>query len=388
MNRTVTIRSQLRRAWLEVGFAGLVMAMAVATSIPASAERESPSEEGTPAVFYPAPPDLPRIQHLTTLTGEREMRGPSSRFARFILGDDDSARQLVQPYGSAMFDGRLYVVDTGVPGVAIFDFPRKRFSYLAGSANGQMTRPINIRIDTDGTKYIADAGRGQVLVYDSDDRFVAAYGNARQFNPTDVAITADKLYVCDIAHHQIHVLDKKTGQALFTFGKPGSDPGELFHPTNIAIGPSGDIYVSETSNFRIQRFTPDGQPVRTYGAVGSAPGAFARPKGIAIDHAGRLLVSDAAFENVQVFDNSANLLMYFGQSESDQERMNLPTGVTVDYDNVDFFSQYADPEFQIDYLILVASQFGPNKVDVYGFGRMKGMEYPEDADLVALASHR
>jgi len=386
MNFTINMLHPPRRARLKGGLVGLALALTL-THMPVSADTQTPSENGNPPTFYPALPDLPRIQHLTTLTGEREMRGPISSFARFILGDDDSAQQLVQPYGSAMFDGRLYVVDTGLPGVAIFDFSQNRFSYLAGSANGQMSRPINIRIDADGTKYIADAGRDQILIYNRDDRFVAAYGKQGEFKPTDVAIADDKLYVCDIAHHQIHVLEKRTGETLYTFGKPGSGPGELFHPTNIAIGPEGDLYISETSNFRIQRFTPEGEPVRTYGAVGSAPGAFARPKGIAIDRAGRLLVSDAAFENVQIFDNSAKLLMFFGQSEDADERMNLPTGVTIDYDNVKFFNKYVDPGFQVEYLILVASQFGPNKVDIYGFGRMKGMKYPEDADLVALASH-
>jgi len=353
--------------------------------VPAFADAKEQDDKDRVAVFYPALPDPPRIQLLTTLTGERDLRGSSSSFARFILGDDDSAQQLAQPYGMAMFKGRLYVADTGVAGVAIFDFKAKRFSYLAESANGQMTRPINISIDTDGTKYISDAGRNQILVYDHDDRFVAAYGKTGQFKPTDVAITSDRLYVCDVKHHQIHVLDKRTGKSLFIFGKAGSGDGELFHPTNIAIGLDGDIYVSETSNYRIQRFTMDGTPVRTYGAVGATPGSFARPKGIAIDRAGRMLVSDAAFENVQVFDDQARLLLFFGQAGTPGERMHLPTGVSIDYDNVDVFRKYADPDFQIEYLILVASQFGPNKVDVYGFGRMKGMEYPSDADLAVLA---
>jgi hypothetical protein len=52
--------------------------------------------------------------------------------------------------------------------------------------------------------------------------------------------------------------------------------------------------------------------------------------------------------------------------------------VTIDYANVDVFKKYADPRFKIEYLILVASQFGPNKVDVFGFGRMSGIEYPRD----------
>jgi sugar lactone lactonase YvrE len=355
--------------------AGVAM---VGSAWPAHADDETQAARNKHTVFYPALPDPPRIQLLTTLTGEKDLRPPSSAFAKFILGDDNSTQQLVQPYGTAMFKGRLYVVDTGAAGVAIFDFAAKRLSYLAGAANGQLRRPINIRIDTDGTKYITDTGRDQVLVYDQDDHFVAAYGKEGLFRPTDVAIGADRLYVTDVLHHQIHVLDKRTGKPLFIFGKAGSGEGELFHPTNIVFGPEGDLYVSETSNFRVQRFTLDGKPVRSYGAVGSIPGSFARPKGLAIDRAGRMFVADAAFENVQLFDEKGKLLLFFGQSGEPEARMHLPAGVSIDYDNVDVFRKDADPNFQIEYLILVTSQFGPNKVDVYGFGRMAGMEYPAD----------
>lgn len=369
-----------RPRWLWVLAAA---AMSVAAALPAQAGDESRAGNGNPAVFYPALPDPPRIQLLTTLTGEQDLRPPTSSFARFILGDDNSSHQLVQPYGAAMYKGRLYVADTGAASIAVFDFVNKRLSHLAGAANGQFRRPINIRIDADGTKYITDTGRDQVLVYDRNDRFVAAYGREGQFRPTDVAIGADRLYVTDVQHHQVHVLDKHTGKTLFTFGKAGSGEGELFHPTNIVLGPDGDLYVSETSNFRVQRFTQDGKPVRSYGAVGSTPGSFARPKGLAVDRTGRMLVADAAFENVQLFDGNGRLLLYFGQDGDIKARMHLPSGVSIDYENVDYFRKFADPNFQVEYLILVASQFGPNKVDVYGFGRMAGMEYPADAELAA-----
>lgn len=362
------------RAWLAA------LAIAAAVGLPDAWARE-PGQ----ALFYPALPDPPRIQYLTTLTGERDLRPPSSSFARFILGDDDTAMQLAQPYGTAMYQGRLYVADTGAAGVAVFDFAAKRFSYLSGAPNGQMRRPINIRIDADGTKYVTDAGREQILVYDRDDRFVAAYGKQGLFRPTDVAIGPDRLYVTDVLHHQIHVLDKRSGKSLYVFGKPGSGEGELFHPTNITLGPEGDLYVTETSNFRVQRFTVEGKPVRTFGSVGATPGSFARPKGLAIDRAGRMYVGDAAFENVQTFDADGKLLLFFGQSGKPEERMHLPAGVSIDYEHVDQFRPYADANFQVEYLLLVTSQFGPNKVDVYGFGRMRDMEYPADAATVATA---
>lgn len=354
-----------------IGLAGLVL--------PASAEEGKPTSSA-PAIFYPALPDPPRLQLLLTLTGESGLRPPASDFAKFILGDDDASQELVQPYGSAMYKGKLYVVDTGAAGIAIFDLADKRFSFLEGATNGQLRRPINIRIDIDGTKYITDTGRDKILVFDGNDKFIAAFGKEDQFRPTDVAIVGDRLYVTDVLHHQVHVLDKKSGKSLFIFGKAGSAEGELFHPTNIALGPDGDLYVSETSNFRVQRFTQDGKPVRTYGAVGSTPGSFARPKGLALDHGGRMYVVDAAFENVQLFDNQGKLLMFFGQEGKPESRMHLPSGLSIDYENVDLFRQYADPKFKIEYLVLVASQFGPNKVDVYGFGLMSGMEYPPETE--------
>jgi DNA-binding beta-propeller fold protein YncE len=334
-------------------------------------------------VFYPPLPNAPRIQYLTTIASERDLAVKKDSFADFIVGEEKEAQRLMQPYGVAMYQGKLYVADTGAGGLAIFDLAKQRYSFMTGTGGGRIKKPINIHIDADGTRYVTDTGRDQVLVYDRDDRFLRAFGTQGQFRPVDVAIGGNRLYVTDIAHQEIQVLDKGTGKLLFKFGKPGSGPGELFHPTNIALGPDGDLYVVETSNFRVQRFTTDGKPVRMYGEVGSTPGSFARPKGIAMDKAGHMLVGDAAFQNVQVFDNSGKLLMFFGQAEDGTEGVNLPAGVTIDYDNIAAFRQYADPRFRIEYLVLVASQFGPNKVDIFGFGKMEGMDYSADAKAAA-----
>lgn len=342
-----------------------------------------PDKAATGPVFYPALPNAPRVQYLTTIAGERDLAGEHDSFADFIVGDDKAGQRLTQPYGAALYQGKLYVADTGAAGLALFDLSRQKFSFLPGSGGGRFKRPINIHIDGDGTKYITDTGRDQVLVYDRDDRFLRAFGAQGQFRPVDVAIGGDRLYVTDIAHHQIHVLDKHNGKTLLKFGKPGSGEGELFHPTNIALAPDGDLYVVETSNYRVQRFTTDGKPVRVYGEVGTTPGSFARPKGIAFDRSGRMLVGDAAFQNVQMFDSNGKLLMYFGEAEDGTEGVNLPAGVTIDYDNVASFKRFADSRFDVEYLILVASQFGPNKVDVFGFGRMKGMDYSTDDQAAA-----
>ena len=58
--------------------------------------------------------------------------------------------------------------------------------------------------------------------------------------------------------------------------------------------------------------------------------------------------------------------------------LNLPAGISIDYANAALFKDYAAPGFAVEYVILVVRQFGPNKVDVFGFGRMQGVAYPPD----------
>jgi len=362
-----------RRFWLwSLVVLSLAGCAAPGPQVPAASAAKGP-------FFYPEAPAAPRIQHLLTLSSERDLAPPRSGFADFVAGKQTRPLALVQPYGVALNEGKLYVVDTGAPGIAMFDLPNRRMTLQPGAGAGRMKRPINVTFDRDGTYYVTDTGLDQVLVFDREDRLLRAFGGEARFRPVDVAIAGERLYVVDILNHQVHVLDKRSGSLLFKFGKAGSGVGELYQPTNIALGPDGDVFVAETGNFRVQRFKPDGTHVRFYGEVGNVPGAFARPKGVAVDRDGRVYVADAAFQNVQVFDDGGRLLMDFGRPLPGLDGLNLPTAVRLDYEHVSQFSRYADPRFTVEHLILVVSQFGPNKVDVYGFGKLAGVDYGSPA---------
>ena len=354
-----------------------LLVLSLALSNCASTEKKETNE----IVLYPPQPNPPRIQYLTTLSGPEDLIDDKTSFSSFIMGKEGSDSALVvKPYGVSIADGIVYVVDIRGPGYAYFDLKNKKFDIVYGALSGKMYKPINISIDKDGTKYITDTIRSLILVYGSDNKFIKIIGDGKAFKPSDVLIVDDKLYVTDLIHHQLHILDKISGDIIQTIGSRGSENGQLYFPTNLALGPNNHIYVSESGNFRVQEFTLKGAHVKSYGKVGTGLGNFARPKGIAIDRDGRMHVVDGAFENVQILDKEGKLLMFYGETGSLRHNINLPADIVVDYENVKYFSKYADPKFKVEYIILVASQFGASKVNVYGFGKMDGYDYSVEAE--------
>ncbi len=377
-------RMQSRNLNLKIRF--LIAFFLSACMAPAFAQDSADSADDTSALFYPSLPDAPRIQYLTSFSVAGDVKEKKKKkggwLSDFVLGEenpeDDEGPE--KPYGVSLNNGQIHVVDTRGGGYAIFDVPGKDYRFALGSGSAVMSKPVNIEIDDAGLKYVTDTERGQILAFDSNDRFLRAYGKRGEFRPTDVLVDENRLYVVDIQTHRIMVLDKETGTELSSFGGPGAEQNNFFQPTNIALGPDKHLYISDTGNFRVQKFTRDGEFVQSFGAgVGTAPGDFARPKGVAVDRMGRLYVVDAAFETVQMFSNQGDLLLFFGEPASTHRGgLDLPADIDIDYDSVPFFQHYAEPGFNLEYIIVVANQFGNSSVNVFGFGRYESMSYDDE----------
>jgi hypothetical protein len=134
---------------------------------------------------------------------------------------------------------------------------------------------------------------------------------------------------------------------------------------------AGNIYVSDTGAFSIRKYDAGGAHVKTFGSQGRQMGQFARNKGVAVDRDGRVYAVDAAFHVCQIFDKEGKLLLFFGEQGAERGSLFLPAGMIVDYDHNDYFSKYVDPRFELDFLILIVSQYGSSGVNVYGMVRRK-----------------
>jgi DNA-binding beta-propeller fold protein YncE len=353
---------------------GVILAVLLAIHGLTACAPAQPPRQPLPLIFYPPPPQQPRLQFLHTISSEADLGRRRSAFNTFLLGQAPAGAMIGRPYDIASSPGRIYVLDRLSKKLRIIDLAARRIDDLADEGPGALQDPSGIWVTSGGDKYIADMQRRQVVVFDAHNHFLRAYGGRDDFErPVDVAVYQDRIYVCDAKRHAVAVLDRPSGRLINPIGGQGADPGQFRMPTHCVVDGQGRLWVTDAFNARIQNFTPQGIFENAYGYLGDTPGAFARPKGLAVDRSGHLYVADAAFENVQIFDvQSGNLLLFFGGPGTAPGNMYLPAGIHIDYDNAQYFANFADPEFELEYVIYVANTFGPNRINVYGFGKLRG----------------
>jgi DNA-binding beta-propeller fold protein YncE len=154
-------------------------------------------------------------------------------------------------------------------------------------------------------------------------------------------------------------LNEEVFQAYFTtaFGDPDNDYGHLA------------IYRVPTDPSAAAAL-PDAPPEDMYvGGAGAAPGQFASPRGLALDRSGAVYVADTGNDRIQKFSSSGNLLASFAGSGAGAGRFDAPAGVAVRSDGSIVVAAgerlvVLDPAGQFDRELSVADLPSPTWVDV------------------------
>jgi len=200
---------------------------------------------------------------------------------------------------------------------------------------------VGVSVDAADRVYVLTRSEPRVLVYEPDGRFVTSWGEGTFTNRTHgLTIGPDGAIFCvDDGDHTVRKFSPEgkllmmighvgvasdtgwDGQNILTITRPG---GPFNRPTNIAIAPSGELYVSDGyGNCRVHRFTATGQLIQCWGEPGVGPGQFHLPHGIAVDLEGRVWVTDRENDRIQIF--SAN-----GKYLDQWTNVQRPTQVRID----------------------------------------------------------
>ncbi|BCR03992.1 hypothetical protein DESUT3_10610 [Desulfuromonas versatilis] len=292
-----------------------------------------PGEEAAPALQWPPPPLPARIVRVGEIDDYRLFTRKPTLWTKVVdlLSGGEPAR-LVRPYGiHSDGNGRVLVADTGGSRVLDLDTARGRYEVLTGTEEGTLKTPIAITGDGLGHYYITDSSRGMVFRYSPGTGVLAKFTKGHLLRPTGIAFNRHNqhVYVSDTAAHQVVAFDL-AGIERFRIGTRGSAWGEFNFPTDLFVDNRGQVFVTDSLNWRVQVLTPEGQLVTQFGRSGDSMGYFAKPKGVAADSEGHIYVVDALLGSVQVFDDEGQLLLTFGTHGRRDGEFWMPSGICID----------------------------------------------------------
>jgi Tol biopolymer transport system component len=159
-------------------------------------------------------------------------------------------------------------------------------------------------------------------------------GTGQFDDPSGVAIdAAGNVYVADSNNNRIQKFSS-SGAFLTQWGSTGSGDGQFNGPVDVAVDGSGNVYVADWGNARIQKFTSTGTFVTKWGSSGSAGGQFLLLTGVAASAGGDVYTTEAGaltpVHRVQHFDSTGAFLETWGEAGSGDGQFLIPTGIAVD----------------------------------------------------------
>ena len=320
-------------------------------------------------VYFPPSPATPHAVHLKSFNSLANLVPPKASWTDIFCGGAVSPYVSV-PAGIAFAGDSLYVCDTGSNTVHRWNLATGQAKRLGAHGDIWLSTPVDVAVDQAGTAYVADTGRGEVVAFDANGECTRQFkpDGRKSYRPVAVAVQGSRLYVADVASHQIDVFSATDGQQVGAFGRVGSDPGTFYYPVGLANDATGNILVSDMMNARVQVFDADHQQVGSFGQPGDRYGDLGKPKRLAVGPDGTIFVADAGFARVHLFNSQGQLLMLLGADGDSPGGTPMPAGVAVAATLPDRLASIVPEGFDARYFLFVTNTVGPKRISLFAVG--------------------
>jgi DNA-binding beta-propeller fold protein YncE len=224
--------------------------------------------------------------------------------------------------------------------------------------------PVSVAVAPGDILFVLSRGRndsedtGRIGKTTLDELHIGDFARKEFIWPVSIALSNDgAVYCSDEYENCIAYFDPEAiqpypgwdpdGERLGQWGEKGSAEGQLDGPAGIEFDREDNIYVVDSRNDRVQKFTGAGEFLAAWGSSGDGYGEFNRPWGITIDGNGDVYVADWGNSRVRKFSPDGAYLMSFGSDGSDGGDLNHPADVAVDSEGDVYVADWGNRRVQI-----------------------------------------
>lgn len=163
-----------------------------------------------------------------------------------------------RPAGLAVADdGTVYLTDSTVNRVTVMNAAGEWVASFGNRGTGpeRLGRPGKVEVDdSSGRVFVADTDSYRIVVFDRAGQYLEAWNNVFA---SGMGLAPDgSLWLVDVLSNRVRVFSA-TGQEQAAFGSRGSGPGRFRQLTDVAVAPSGTLFVGDRNGSRVQVFAPD-----------------------------------------------------------------------------------------------------------------------------------
>jgi DNA-binding beta-propeller fold protein YncE len=155
-------------------------------------------------------------------------------------------------------------------------------------------------------------------------------GDGQFNNPNEIVVdSSGNVYVVDSGNDRIQKFSS-TGTYITQWGNHGSGDGQFNFPGGVAVDNIGNVYIVDVSNNRIQKFSSTGTFITKWGSQGSSDGQFNSPSGVAVDSLGNVYIADSTGYRIQKFNSTGTFVTKWGSEGTNDGQFNHPNRIALD----------------------------------------------------------
>src|SRR4051794_4047467 len=214
-----------------------------------------------------------------------------------------------------------------------------------GTRLGEFNKPRSLTVDREDNVYVVDM-TGRVQKFSPDGAFLLSW----QMPQTDLG--KPKGMSCDSSgnilvlepHYQRVNHFSRQGELVSQWGNKGTNEGFLTLPRSIAVNSAGNILISEyTTVDRVQCFSADGKKwLFSFGRPGTGPGEFNRAEGLGLDSSNRIYVADSCNHRIQVFSPEGKFLRSYGRPGTGLGELSYPYDIRIDAEGFQYVCEFGN----------------------------------------------